>query len=98
MEDVMKSVRSSAPQWGSVVSNEVSSQIVDTLKYFRTMLASDGGSLEVQSFEPGQELVVAYTKGVNEDCPACVLTSEDLAVFIQEALRERMVPCGTVRV
>ena len=35
------------------------------------IVASEGGSLEFISLEDSQ-LIVKYTKGVNEECPECV--------------------------
>lgn len=71
--------------------------VEETLGHFRTIVAADGGVLAVGSLD-GDELTVVYAKGVNERCQECVITHEDLAIFIQEALDVRSVGIGRIRV
>lgn len=55
------------------------------LQNIETMVASEGGSLELLEIAP-PKLSVRYTPGVNEDCPECVPTHEAVVRFLQTAL------------
>ena len=43
------------------------------LEQIETMVASEGGMLDVVSID-GDSLQIKYTPGVNEECPECVPT------------------------
>ena len=54
------------------------------------LVAGDGGSLRVRSFEPeASRLDIEYHQGVNGHCATCVLDDESLQGFIEEALEKR---------
>lgn len=56
------------------------------LEQIETMVASEGGSLDVVSLDEGS-LKVKYTPGVNEECPECVPTLEMVTMFLNASLR-----------
>lgn len=62
--------------------------VEETLSHFREIVTADGGTLAIASLEDNH-LRVAYEKGTNDRCYECVITHEDLAVFITEALEVR---------
>ena len=55
------------------------------LEQIETMVASEGGSLELVSLDAGS-LKVRYTPGVNEDCPECVPTADQVRQFLAASL------------
>ncbi|MBI4218548.1 MAG: NifU family protein [Chloroflexi bacterium] len=56
------------------------------LTQISTMVGSEGGSIEVVSFDHAV-LKIRYTPGVNEDCPECVPTHEQVKAFLSASLR-----------
>ncbi|MGE3619917.1 MAG: hypothetical protein AB7L84_05580 [Acidimicrobiia bacterium] len=94
----MSGTRAGAGDWAADLPLGVRSSVTDALAHFEALLVGDGGALEVQAFAAGGEMVVEYRKGTNDDCPSCVITHDDLAVFIREALEARSVPVTGVRV
>ncbi len=46
--------------------------VIDSM---RTIVGSEGGSLEVEALQDGR-LTVRYTEGRNDECPECVPTHE----------------------
>lgn len=55
------------------------------LEQIETMVASEGGTLDVISLEEGN-LKVKYTPGINEECPECVPTLEMVTQFLTASL------------
>ena len=53
------------------------------LQNIETIVASEGGSLELSP----PTLRVKYNPGVNEDCPECVPTHEAVNRFLSTALK-----------
>ena len=56
------------------------------LSQIETMVASEGGTLDVASYDEGF-LKVRYTPGVNEECPECVPTLEQVKHFLTASLK-----------
>lgn len=56
------------------------------LTQIETMVASEGGSIEVAGFDDGY-LKVRYTPGVNEECPECVPTHDQVRHFLSASLK-----------
>ena len=50
-----------------------------------TIVASEGGSLEVVELRDGR-LTVKYTPGVNEECPECVPDHDLVRVLMQGSI------------
>lgn len=55
------------------------------LEQIETMVASEGGTLDLVSLDSG-ELKVKYTPGVNEECPECVPTLDMVTQFLTASL------------
>ena len=56
------------------------------LQQIETMVASEGGTLELVS--SGQDSVaVKYVPGVNEECPECVPSLEQVTQFLTASLQ-----------
>jgi Fe-S cluster biogenesis protein NfuA len=55
------------------------------LEQIETMVGSEGGTLELVSLDEGS-LKVQYTPGVNEDCPECVPTADQVRQFLTASL------------
>ncbi|MDA0677256.1 MAG: NifU family protein [Chloroflexi bacterium] len=55
------------------------------LEQIETMVASEGGSLDVVSLDSGA-LKIRYTPGVNEECRACVPTHDMVTQFLTASL------------
>ena len=56
------------------------------LEQIETMVATEGGSLELLSSDEAS-LEVRYIPGVNEDCPECVPTHEQVTMFLNASLK-----------
>jgi Fe-S cluster biogenesis protein NfuA len=56
------------------------------LNQIETMVASEGGSIEVASYDDGF-LKLKYTPGVNEECPECVPTHQQVRHFLAASLK-----------
>ena len=60
------------------------------LKYvldnIQTIVASEGGSLEIVGMSDGR-LTVRYTEGVNEECPECVPSHEMVSQMMTASLK-----------
>ena len=52
----------------------------------QTIVASEGGSLEFLELSGGK-LSVYYKKGVNEECPECVPTRDNVEMFMTMSLK-----------
>lgn len=63
-------------------------QIDEVVEHLNTMVSIDGGSVELAG-QTSDTISIRYAPGSNEDCPACVLEPESLAMWVQEALRSR---------
>ncbi len=55
------------------------------LEQIETMVASEGGTLDVVSVD-GDSLKIKYTPGVNEECPECVPTLDMVTQFLTASL------------
>ncbi|NQW17269.1 MAG: NifU family protein [Chloroflexi bacterium] len=56
------------------------------LRNIETMVASEGGTLELVRLD-SPSLEVKYTPGVNEECPECVPTHEAVVRFLSTSLK-----------
>ncbi|MFW6195253.1 MAG: NifU family protein [Chloroflexota bacterium] len=56
------------------------------LENIEVMVASEGGSLELLELN-NDTLRVRYTPGVNEECPECVPSHENVEMFMRSALQ-----------
>ncbi len=68
-----------------MATNYVDPQVQYVLDNMHTIVASEGGSLELQELSGGR-LTVRYNKGVNEDCPECVPTHEMVQMMMKTSL------------
>ena len=55
------------------------------LEQIETMVASEGGTLDVVSMD-ASSLKIKYTPGVNEECPECVPTLDMVTQFLTASL------------
>ncbi|MDC0034944.1 NifU family protein [Chloroflexi bacterium] len=55
------------------------------LDNMETIVASEGGSLDIVSLEENQ-LTVKYNKGINEECPECVPDHAMVKMMIENSL------------
>ena len=55
------------------------------LDNMETIVASEGGSLDIVSLEENQ-LTVKYNKGINEECPECVPDHTMVKMMIENSL------------
>ena len=63
-----------------------SNQKVDfVLEQIETMVASEGGSINVESAD-ASSLKIKYTPGVNEECPECVPTHDMVTQFLTASM------------
>ncbi|MBM3957613.1 MAG: NifU family protein [Gemmatimonadetes bacterium] len=67
------------------------------LEQVRKMVAAEGGSLEL-IFADETSLEVHYAPGVNEACPECVPTHEQVARFLNASLKVHAPHIVAVRV
>lgn len=67
------------------------------LEQIETMVASEGGSLELVS-AGDDSLTVKYIPGVNEECPECVPTLEQVTQFLTASLQIHAPEIQTVEV
>ena len=56
------------------------------LEQIETMVAVEGGSLELLAVDE-TSLRIRYIQGVNEDCPECVPTREQVTMFLNASLK-----------
>ena len=56
------------------------------LEQIETMVASEGGTLDVVSMD-ASSLKIKYTPGVNEECPECVPDHELVEQMFQTSLK-----------
>ena len=56
------------------------------LEQIETMVASEGGALELVS-AGDDSLAIKYIPGVNEECPECVPTLEQVVQFLTASLQ-----------
>ncbi len=68
-----------------MVANTQDGKVDFVLAQIETMVASEGGSLELLS-SGESSLKVKYTPGVNEDCPECVPTHDQVRMFMKASL------------
>ncbi len=67
------------------------------LQQIETMVASEGGSLELIS-AAADSLAVRYIPGVNEECPECVPSLEQVNQFLTASLQIHAPEITTVEV
>lgn len=67
----------------STTSNE---KVDFVLQQIETMVASEGGTLELVSAAE-DALAVKYIPGVNEECPECVPSLEQVTQFLTASLK-----------
>lgn len=67
----------------TINTNDAGVQTV--LDNMETIVASEGGSLELVSLDQNQ-LTVKYNKGVNEECPECVPDHDMVKMMIENSL------------
>jgi Fe-S cluster biogenesis protein NfuA len=83
----------------STLDSEDVGKIEEAIGHFKTILAADGGELSLSSYDPSSAVVtIDYHPGTNEECATCVITPEDLGLFVQEAVESRGVPVESVSV
>ena len=56
------------------------------LEQIETMVATEGGSLELLSADEAS-VKVCYTPGVNRECPECVPSHRQVAMFLRSAVK-----------
>lgn len=61
--------------------------IAQVIEAFDGIVRPDGGSVRFVAVE-GKTLRVAYSAGVNEDCPTCVMEPDALGQMMLDMLRE----------
>ena len=67
----------------TINTNDAGVQTV--LDNMETIVASEGGSLDLVSLDQNQ-LTVKYNKGVNEECPVCVPDHDMVKMMIENSL------------
>ncbi|HCE77188.1 MAG TPA: hypothetical protein DEP04_11230 [Dehalococcoidia bacterium] len=67
----------------TINTNDAGVQTV--LDNMETIVASEGGSLDLVSLDQNQ-LTVKYNKGVNEECPECVPDHDMVKMMIENSL------------
>ena len=67
----------------TINTNDAGVQTV--LDNMETIVASEGGSLDLVSLDQNQ-LTVKYYKGVNEECPECVPDHDIVKMMIENSL------------
>ena len=67
----------------TINTNDAGVQTV--LDNMETIVASEGGSLDLVSLDQNQ-LTVKYNKGVNEECPECVPDHDMVKTMIENSL------------
>ncbi len=68
-----------------IVQSTSDTSVDFVLEQIETMVASEGGTLDVVSVS-GDSLNIKYTPGVNEECPECVPTLEMVTQFLTASL------------
>jgi hypothetical protein len=68
-----------------MVQSTADTKIDFVLEQIETMVASEGGTLDVVSLE-GSSLKIKYTPGVNEECPECVPTLDMVIQFLTASM------------
>ena len=68
-----------------MVQSTSDSSVDFVLQQIETMVASEGGTLELISASENS-LKLKYTPGVNEDCPECVPTHDQVTMFLKASL------------
>jgi len=65
--------------------DNVDSGVQTVLENMQTIVASEGGNLEVLSSDD-TSIKIKYVKGVNEECPECVPDHEMVKMMIESSL------------
>ena len=63
----------------------VDPQVQYVLDNMQTIVASEGGSLELEDLQEGL-LKIRYNKGVNEECPECVPDHDMVLMMMKTSL------------
>ena len=69
-----------------MVASTADPRVDFVLEQIETMVATEGGSLELLSSDDNS-LELRYEPGVNEDCPDCVPTYEQVTMFLNASLK-----------
>ena len=69
-----------------MVASTSGPQVNLVLENIETMVASEGGTLELVALGD-TSLHVKYLPGVNEDCPECVPTRDSVEMFMTMSLK-----------
>ena len=69
-----------------MVASTSDPQVNMVLENIETMVASEGGTLELVALGD-TSLHVKYLPGVNEECPECVPTRESVEMFMTMSLK-----------
>lgn len=69
-----------------MVESTADAKINLVLENVETMVATEGGSLELADLNPPQ-ITVKYHPGTNEECPECVPTHESVERFLTLAFK-----------
>jgi Fe-S cluster biogenesis protein NfuA len=81
------------------MAQEDEGKIEEAIGHFKTIVAADGGELSLSSYDPSSATVtVDYHPGTNEECATCVITPNDLSIFVREAVESRGVAVESVSV
>jgi len=72
--------------------------IEDALSNFRSLVAADGGEIHFNTYTDDSTVNIDYKMGTNDECLGCVITPDDLAVFVKEAVTARGLPVSDVLV
>jgi len=57
------------------------------IDHFDEIVKPEGGAVQLLELS-GASLRVGYRQGSNEDCPTCVMTTQELADMMRELLRD----------
>lgn len=69
-----------------MVESTADAKVNLVLENIETMVAAEGGSLELVELDPPR-MTVKYHPGVNEECPECVPTRESVERFFSMSLK-----------
>jgi Fe-S cluster biogenesis protein NfuA len=72
-------------------------KVVEVLDAMNSLVARDGGAIELTSYSPSA-VQVRYTLGKNDECDTCMITPEMLKDFLLEGFRSHELTVQDVRV
>lgn len=77
----------------------VNASVLEVVELMGSMVAPDSGEVKLETYDDTDGTVrLIYRRGVNEHCLTCEITDEMLAMFTEEALRNRGVNVSKVLV